>query len=103
MTKEEGGRHTPFVSNFSPQLFTRTACVLASLFLPEGVCMCVCVCAPASPLPPLLPGVEMVMPGEDTQLTLTLSDAIPLETGQRFTLRDDRKTIGHGVVTEIIH
>ena len=44
----------------------------------------------------------MVMPGDDTELTLTLKHDIPLETGQRFTIRDGGKTIGHGVVTQII-
>jgi elongation factor Tu len=82
LKKEEGGRHTPFVNNYSPQLYTRTASVNTSMMLPEGV--------------------EMVMPGDDTELTLVLKHDIPLETGQRFTLRDGGKTIGHGVVTQIL-
>jgi elongation factor Tu len=82
LKKDEGGRHTPFVNNYSPQLYTRTASVNTSMVLPEGV--------------------EMVMPGDDTELTLSLKHDIPLETGQRFTLRDGGKTIGHGVVTQIL-
>ena len=102
LKKDEGGRHTPFVNNYSPQLFTRTASVNTSMVLPEGACL-----FNPFPTPPLNPfptppGVEMVMPGDDTELTLTLKQDIPLETGQRFTLRDGGMTIGHGVVTQII-
>lgn len=82
MKKDEGGRHTPVVNNYSPQLFTRTANVNTSVLLPEGV--------------------EMFMPGDNKELTLTLKHDIPLEMGQRFTLRDGGKTIGYGVVNQII-
>ena len=82
LKKEEGGRHTPFVNNYAPQLFTRTANVTASMNLPEGK--------------------EMVMPGDDTELFLSLMSDIPLEEGQRFTLREGSKTVGTGVVTSII-
>ena len=142
LKKNEGGRHTPFVNNYSPQLFTRTASVSTAMMLPDGIqqemletdsviytsCTVHSVCILVLPslalyivLPSLalyiglyywsqsvLPslalcsGVEMVMPGDDTELTLTLKHDIPLETGQRFTLRDGGKTIGHGVVTKIL-
>jgi len=82
LTKEEGGRHTPFVTNYQPQLFTRTADISATVDLPEGK--------------------EIVMPGDDTELTMTLNPPTPLEAGQRFTLRESHKTIGTGVVTQII-
>ena len=82
MTKEEGGRHTPFVTNYQPQMFTRTANVSATIELPEGK--------------------EIVMPGDDTALVMTLKPETPMESGQRFTLRESHKTIGTGVVTEIL-
>jgi elongation factor Tu len=82
LEKEKGGRHTPFVSNYSPQLYTRTADICAVLTLPEGV--------------------EMIMPGDNTELTLKLREDLPIEIGQRFTLREGNRTVGTGVVTEII-
>ena len=82
LTKEEGGRHTPFVTNYQPQMFTRTANVSATIELPEGK--------------------EIVMPGDDTALVMTLKPEIPMESGQRFTLRESHKTIGTGVVTQIL-
>ena len=82
LTKEEGGRHTPFVTNYQPQMFTRTADISSTIELPEGK--------------------EIVMPGDDTELIMTLNPATPLEASQRFTLRESHKTIGTGVVTQII-
>ena len=82
LTREEGGRHTPFVTNYQPQMFTRTADISATIELPEGK--------------------EIVMPGDDTELVVTLKPETPIETGQRFTLRESHKTIGTGVVTEIL-
>jgi elongation factor Tu len=82
LKKEEGGRHTPFITNYSPQLYTRTADVTSSIELPSGK--------------------DMVMPGDDTELTITLKSDIPLEAGQRFTLREGSKTVGTGVITSIL-
>ncbi|XP_018423514.1 PREDICTED: elongation factor Tu, mitochondrial isoform X1 [Nanorana parkeri] len=82
LSKEEGGRHKPFVSNFLPVMFSLTWDMSARVTLPEGK--------------------EMVMPGEDTSLTMTLRQPMILETGQRFTLRDGNKTIGTGIVTDIL-
>ena len=82
LTKQEGGRHTPFVTNYQPQMFTRTADISATIELPEGK--------------------EIVMPGDDTELIMMLNPATPLEASQRFTLRESHKTIGTGVVTQII-
>lgn len=82
LKKEEGGRHTPFVTNYAPQLFSRTANVTAIVQLPKDK--------------------ELVMPGDDVELTLTLKNDIPLEKEQRFTLREGHKTVGMGVVTDIV-
>ncbi|XP_066577992.1 elongation factor Tu, mitochondrial [Amia ocellicauda] len=82
LSKEEGGRHKPFVSNFMPVMFSLTWDMACHISLPSDK--------------------EMVMPGEDTSLTLTLRHPMVLETGQRFTLRDGNKTIGTGLVTEIL-
>ena len=109
LKKEEGGRHTPFVNNYAPQLFTRTADVTVHMMV-RGFVYCLLWCVlhsvhlpPPLPLPPQLPeGKEMVMPGDDTDLTLTLINDIPLEEGQRFTLREGSKTVGTGVVTRIL-
>ena len=73
---------TPFVTNYQPQMFTHTADVSATIELPEGK--------------------EIVMPGDNTELVVTLKPETPIETGQRFTLRESHKTIGTGVVTEIL-
>ncbi|KAF3846597.1 hypothetical protein F7725_003675 [Dissostichus mawsoni] len=82
LSKEEGGRHKPFVSNFMPLMFSLTWDMACRVTLPEDK--------------------EMVMPGEDTSLTLTLRQPMVLEKGQRFTLRDGNRTIGTGLVTEIL-
>ncbi|XP_010766290.1 elongation factor Tu, mitochondrial [Notothenia coriiceps] len=82
LSKEEGGRHKPFVSNFMPLMFSLTWDMACRVTLPEDK--------------------EMVMPGEDTSLTLTLRQPMVLEKGQRFTLRDGNKTIGTGLVTDIL-
>ncbi|XP_016086961.1 elongation factor Tu, mitochondrial-like, partial [Sinocyclocheilus grahami] len=82
LSKEEGGRHKPFCTNFMPIMFSHTwdmACIVE-----------------------LLPGKEMVMPGEDTSLILALRQPMALDRGQRFTLRDGNQTIGTGLVTEIL-
>ncbi|KAJ6654366.1 hypothetical protein lerEdw1_006959 [Lerista edwardsae] len=82
LSKEEGGRHKPFVSNFTPVMFSLTWDMACRVELPEGK--------------------ELVMPGEDTAITLVLRQPMVLEEGQRFTLRDGHKTIGTGVVTKTL-
>ncbi|XP_061606019.1 elongation factor Tu, mitochondrial [Phyllopteryx taeniolatus] len=82
LSKEEGGRHKPFVTNFMPVVFSLTWDMACRVTLPSGK--------------------EMVMPGEDTSLTLTLRQPMVLEKGQRFTLRDGNRTIGTGLVTDIL-
>ncbi|XP_061568248.1 elongation factor Tu, mitochondrial [Cololabis saira] len=82
LSKEEGGRHKPFVTNFMPVMFSFTWDMACRITLPGDK--------------------EMVMPGEDTSLTLTLRQPMVLEKGQRFTLRDGNRTIGTGLVTDIM-
>ncbi|KAK6291098.1 hypothetical protein J4Q44_G00385030 [Coregonus suidteri] len=82
LSKEEGGRHKPFVSNFMPVMFSLTWDMACRVHLAGDK--------------------DMVMPGEDTSLTLTLRQPMILEKGQRFTLRDGNKTIGTGLVTDIL-
>jgi elongation factor Tu len=83
LTKEEGGRHTPFVSNYRPQLFTRTADVTCVINLPDSV--------------------QMVMPGDNVEVTIDLITDIAIEKGGRFTVRDGGKTVGTGVITEVVN
>ena len=80
--KEEGGRHTPFFSGYRPQFYFRTTDVTGSVVLPEGV--------------------EMVMPGDNVALEVTLIQPIALEIGLRFAIREGGRTVGAGVVTEIL-
>lgn len=82
LSKEEGGRHTPFVSGYKPQFYIRTADVTGEVVLPEGV--------------------EMVAPGDNTQLNVTLLAPVVLEKGQGFAIREGGQTVGKGIVTEII-
>ncbi|XP_072127515.1 elongation factor Tu, mitochondrial isoform X2 [Mobula birostris] len=82
LSKEEGGRHKPFVTNFMPVMFSLTWDMVCRVELPKDK--------------------ELVMPGEDTSLTLTLRQPMVLEKGQRFTLRDGNKTIGTGLVTNVL-
>jgi len=82
LKKEEGGRHTPFVTNYTPQMYIRTGDTSATVTLPEDK--------------------ELIMPGDDTNLTLTLRVPIALEKGQRFTLREGSRTVGTGVVTDVV-
>jgi len=81
LSKEEGGRHTPFVNGYRPQLFIRTGNITCSIILPEG---------------------KMVMPGEDAAFTVEMVKDVALEVGQRFTVREGSKTVGTGVVTKIL-
>ncbi len=82
LTKEEGGRHTPFFSGYRPQFFFRTTDVTGDLTLE--------------------PGVEMVMPGDNARIEGTLITPVAMEVGLRFAIREGGRTIGAGVVTEII-
>ena len=82
LSKEEGGRHTPFFDNYRPQFYFRTTDVTGVVELPEGT--------------------EMVMPGDDTDMTVELIAPIAVENGTRFTIREGGRTVGAGVVTEIL-
>ncbi len=82
LTKEEGGRHTPFVSHYRPQFYFRTTDVTGVIELPEGV--------------------EMVMPGDHVEMTVELISPIALEAGTKFSIREGGRTVGSGNVNEII-
>jgi elongation factor Tu len=82
LNKDEGGRHTPFFSNYRPQLFCRTADITGSIQLPENV--------------------EMVLPGDNVTLTVELIAPIALNEGLNFAIREGGKTVGAGVVTKLI-
>ena len=82
LSKDEGGRHTPFFNNYRPQFFIRTTDVTGSAKLPSGV--------------------EMVMPGDDVELEITLINPIAIEKGLKFAIREGGRTVGAGTVTEII-
>ena len=82
LTKEEGGRHTPFFNGYRPQFYLRTTDVTGSMFLPEGV--------------------EMVMPGENTSIRAELITPVAIEKGSKFAIREGGRTVGAGTVTEIL-
>jgi elongation factor Tu len=82
LNKEEGGRHKPFFSGYRPQFYFRTTDVTGTVTLPEGV--------------------EMVMPGDNVELTAELIHPIAMEEGMRFAIREGGKTIGAGTVSKII-
>ena len=82
LTKEEGGRHTPFFSNYRPQFYFRTTDVTGSIKLPEGT--------------------EMVMPGDNVAMEVDLIAPIAMEKGLRFAIREGGRTVGAGVVADII-
>jgi elongation factor Tu len=82
LSKEEGGRHTPFVTGYRPQFYVRTADVTGEVVLEEGV--------------------EMVAPGDNTEFTVKLVSPVAIEKGVTFAIREGGQTVGHGVVTEII-
>lgn len=82
LSKEEGGRHTPFFSGYRPQFYFRTTDITGVIDLPEGV--------------------EMVMPGDNSQFIVELIAPIAMEAGLRFAIREGGRTVGSGVVTEII-
>jgi len=87
LTKDEGGRYTPFMNNYRPQLFIRTADVTVALTFPEGT-------ADAAE--------KMVMPGDHVEMVCDLVHDVAAEEGSRFTLREGGKTIGTGIVTKIL-
>ena len=81
LNKEEGGRHTPFFTNYRPQFFLRTSDVTGDIRLKEGT--------------------EMIMPGDNSTVDVELITAIPLEAGLRFNMREGGKTVGTGIVTKV--
>ncbi len=82
LSKEEGGRHTPFVTGYKPQFYIRTADVTGEVLLEEGT--------------------EMIAPGDNTEFTVKLVSPVAVEKGVTFAIREGGQTVGHGVVTEII-
>ncbi|KAG1164683.1 hypothetical protein G6F37_000072 [Rhizopus arrhizus] len=86
LTKEEGGRHTPFVNNYRPQMFIRTTDVTVSLTHPEGT---------------EDPDDKLIMPGDNVEMQCELIHDVALEEGQRFTIREGGKTVGTGIVTKV--
>jgi elongation factor Tu len=82
LSKDEGGRHTPFFNNYRPQFYFRTTDVTGTVQLPEGT--------------------EMVMPGDNTEMTVELIQPIAMEEGLRFAIREGGRTVGAGRVTKIL-
>jgi elongation factor Tu len=82
LTKEEGGRHTPFFNGYRPQFYFRTTDVTGTIKLPDGV--------------------EMVMPGDNIDMEITLITPIAMEQGLRFAIREGGRTVGSGVVAKVI-
>ena len=82
LTKEEGGRHTPFFNGYRPQFYFRTTDVTGVIELPAGT--------------------EMVMPGDNVQMTIELITPIAIEKGLRFAIREGGRTVGSGIVSDII-
>jgi elongation factor Tu len=82
LSKEEGGRHTPFFGGYKPQFFFRTTNVTGEMLLPEAV--------------------EMVMPGDNASVTVCLDKPVALDRGSHFAIREGGKTVGSGVITEIL-
>jgi elongation factor Tu len=82
LSKDEGGRHTPFFNNYRPQFYFRTTDVTGSVVLPEGT--------------------EMVMPGDNVKMIVTLIAPIAMEQGLRFAIREGGRTVGAGVVAKVI-
>jgi elongation factor Tu len=82
LTKEEGGRHTPFFNGYRPQFYFRTTDVTGSVQLPDGI--------------------EMIMPGDNIAMTVELITPIAMEKELRFAIREGGRTVGAGVVAEVI-
>jgi elongation factor Tu len=81
LSKEEGGRHTPFFNGYRPQFYIRTTDVTGNIALPEGV--------------------EMVMPGDNIQMQIELITPVAIEEGVRFAIREGGRTVGAGVITQV--
>jgi elongation factor Tu len=81
LSKEEGGRHTPFFNGYRPQFYIRTTDVTGKIILPEGV--------------------EMIMPGDNVTIGVELHDPIALEDGSHFAIREGGRTVGAGVVVKV--
>jgi elongation factor Tu len=82
LSKDEGGRHTPFFNNYRPQFYFRTTDVTGSIKLPDGV--------------------EMVMPGDNTTMDVELIAPIAMDEGLRFAIREGGRTVGAGRVTKVV-
>jgi elongation factor Tu len=82
LSKDEGGRHTPFFSGYRPQFFVRTTDVTGQVTLPDGF--------------------DMVMPGDNARMEVRLDKPIALEAGNRFAIREGGRTVGSGVVSEVM-
>ncbi len=82
LTKDEGGRHTPFFTNYRPQFYFRTSDVTGTLTLPAGV--------------------EMVMPGDNVSVEIELQKSVAMEKGLKFAIREGGRTIGSGIVVEVV-
>ncbi|MCM1471132.1 MAG: elongation factor Tu, partial [Bacteroides sp.] len=82
LKKEEGGRHTPFHNHYRPQFYIRTLDVTGEITLPEGV--------------------EMVMPGDNVEITVDLINPVACSQGLRFAIREGGRTVGSGQITEIL-
>jgi elongation factor Tu len=82
LSKEEGGRHTPFFNKYRPQFYFRTSDVTGNVTLPTGV--------------------EMVMPGDNVSVDVELIQAVAMEKGQRFAIREGGRTIGAGRISEVM-
>jgi elongation factor Tu len=82
LSKDEGGRHTPFFTNYRPQFYFRTSDVTGTLTLPQGI--------------------EMVMPGDNVSVNVELQKSVAMEKGLKFAIREGGRTIGSGIVTEVV-
>ena len=82
LKKEEGGRHTPFFTNYRPQFYMRTTDVTGTCMLPEGT--------------------KMVMPGDNIQMTIELITPVGLEEQMRFAIREGGRTVGAGIITKVL-
>jgi elongation factor Tu len=82
LSKEEGGRHTPFFNGYRPQFYVRTTDVTGAIRLPEGV--------------------EMVMPGDNIEMTVELIQAVAMEEGVKFAIREGGRTVGAGICTQVL-
>ncbi|MEC9279635.1 MAG: elongation factor Tu [Chloroflexota bacterium] len=82
LSREEGGRHTPFFTGYKPQFYIRTSDITGSVELPEGV--------------------EMVMPGDNVKMVISLITPVPIEEQMRFAIREGGRTVGSGVITKVI-